>query len=154
MRKLLVAVIMLLGATLAYAQHFDYSSISIEVKVRDGQFVRGSKGTLEFKFTIPFGNSLTVNESFPGIKLMNEVPGLRLGKLEKPEPDHIDAVGGHWTIEATCTIPFYFVHGTEPGEYEVVFGFVMQACSNEGMCFFPTDPKVVQEKIKIKLVEK
>ena len=150
----LCAVLLFAVSSLAAAQGFDYSSIEIDISVKDGKIVQGSRGTLEFKFTIPFGNSLTVTEEFPEIKLMNEVPGLKLGKLEKPEPDYTDAVGGHWEFEAVCKIPFYFAHDTEPGEHEAVFGFVLQACEKSGMCYFPTDPKDIQERVKITLVGK
>jgi hypothetical protein len=77
-----------------------------------------------------------------------------LGKLEKPEPDYTDVVGGHYELEMICKMPFYFTHDTEPGEYELEFGFVIQACEKDGMCFFPTEAKDVQVKKKINLVEK
>ena len=150
----LCVVLLFVISSLAVAQGFDYSSIEIDISVKDGQIAQGSRGTLEFKFTIPVGHSLTVTEPFPTIKLMNEVPGLKLGKMEKPEPDHTDAVGGHWEFEAICKIPFYFTSNTKPGEHEVVFGFVLQACETGGMCFMPTDPKDIQEKVKITLVGK
>ena len=146
------ACFLLITASPAVAQDFDYKDILIEINVKDGHIVQGERGVIEFKFTLPPGYSLTSTDEFPRIKLMNDVPGLRLGKLKRPEPHYTDAVGGHYEFYVALEMPFYFTSETGPGEHEVEFGFVLQACQKGGMCYMPTKTEDVKKKTKIKLV--
>ena len=153
MKKLVVLILFCIPLPL-FAQGFDYKDIEIAMTVKGGELAVGQKGEIVVTFTIPFGYSLTTNDQYPEIKLMNDVPGLKLGKLVKSDPHYEDATGGHWEFEATSTLPFYFSRDVEPAEYEAVFGFVMQACEKNGMCYFPSAAEDVKKKITIKLVKK
>lgn len=154
MKRLRILILLLCIPLPLFAQGFDYKDIEIALTIKGGELTVGQKGEIVVTFTIPFGYSLTTNDQYPEIRLINHVSGLMLGKLEKSEPHYSDATGGHWEFKATCTLSFYFTHDTKPGKYEAVFGFVMQACEKNGMCFFPSDAENIQRRITIKLVEK
>ena len=148
MKKLLVFFLLCLPMPLL-AQGFDYEEIDIKVALKEEVLASGATGKIEFTFTVPFGYSLTTDEAQPEIKILNKVP-FSFGKISKPEPHYEDAVGGHYVGEVTLVMPVGATHA-KPGEYEIVFGFALQACEEGGMCFFPTAAEDVQRKLEIKV---
>ena len=148
MRKLFVLILMCLPMPLL-AQSFDYDEISIKVALKEKTLASGATGEIHFTFTVPYGFSLTTDEKQPGIKVLNKVP-FSFGKISKPEPHYEDAVGGHYVGDVTLVMPIGATHAN-PGDYEIVFGFVLQACEEGGMCFFPSAAEDVKRKLTVRV---
>ena len=150
MKKLVALILFCLPMPLL-AQGFDYNEIDITVSLKEETLASGATGKIEFTFTVPYGYSLTTDRTQPGIKILNKVP-FSFGSISKPEPHYEDAVGGHYVGEVTLTMPVGATHA-KPGDYEIVFGFVLQACEEGGMCFFPTAAEDVQKKLKVRVTD-
>lgn len=144
-RAALALLALVLFATTAAAQDFDYDDIEISIKVDPAQVAPGGEGKVVITLNAPFGFSVTDIESVFGIIPMNEIEGIVFGQLIKPAPDKVDQVGGHFTGMTEFTLPFTVDATAEVGEKKLTLGFRLQACDEETMmCYSPRSENDIQ----------
>lgn len=136
------------------AQGFDYNQIGISIESENPEVAIGGSGVLVITLDAPFGFTITDIEGVFDIVPMGEIPGFTFGDLQKPPPDKVDEVGGHFEGITTIRMPFTVSADAETGEQKVVLGFRLQACDDaSGQCFLPTRPEDIQHSTTLLIVE-
>jgi len=145
-------LILVLSAAPLAAQGFDYSSFGIRIDVEPAEVPQGGSGTVIFTIVVPAGHSMTDTPATFGI-VPGAVEGVSFGELEKPEPERVDDIGGHYVDTAVFRLPFDIAPTAATGERELTFGFRLQACDDfTGVCYFPTRPDDVGRVVSVTVV--
>ena len=145
-------LILILSAAPLAAQGFDYSSFGISIEVEPAEIPQSGSGTVIFTIAVPVGHSMTDTSATFGI-VPGVADGISFGELEKPEPERVDDIGGHYVGTAVFRLPFDVTAMATTGERELTFGFRLQACDDlTGVCYFPTRPDDVTRIVSLTVV--
>jgi hypothetical protein len=156
MMRMLTAIILALLLTVALcataaAQEFDYTELKIEITPPKELLQPGTNAKLSIAITIPVGYTLSGESDLLAVKLMEKVEGFAFGSLLLPEAHFTDQLGGHYVNSVTVQLPVTAAPGLAPGEYEFTFGFVLQVCEINGICYFPTEAKDLTRAVTLEV---